>query len=144
MSVREALNHRIAREIMGLTPDEFFDDGTSVWWISDSGERRFLIAGFVDQPELESGYTEWQPHQNVAQALQAVDALVEKHPAIRYWLAYKPLGRPDPDYWFTLWHPYCELYGHSLHGAGCTRAKAICLAIEKWLDAQKEKQYDQK
>jgi len=120
-----ALAARLAKEVMGLTPDEFFDDGTSVWWVSDKGKRRFLIAGFVDQPVPE--YADWQPHLDIAQAVLVLDAIVA-HGAD----ASLKMHHHDPQREAWLVPPECR--GPCNLGLHDKLASAICLAAEAWLD----------
>ena len=125
----KALADRIAREVMGLIPDEFFDDGTSVWWVSDNGERHFLIVGFADQPELESRYTEWQPHNDVAQALAVLDRIAETY---HYGHSIFLLASHLTHYRVLIWKGFgCVGMWQGEH---TSRAKAICLAIEKFME----------
>jgi len=148
-----ALDEKLAREVMGWHKwDELPENAHRAYWQAIKEEPdEYSLAHNEQQwwsldesgcPDGEKWLSDWQPHEDVAQALMALDALVDKHPDIRYWLAYKPLGRPDPSYWCTLWQPYCELYGHSHDGSGAIPAKAICLAIRQWMDAQKEAEDD--
>ena len=97
----------------------------SFWW-KKHPEYRWIHAEAI---------REWQPHEDVAQALMAARKIVE-----RGWgFQLRIFTYPEP---LTL-KSAAELWTYdTLPSEGCadTDAKAICLAIEQWLDAQKEAQ----
>jgi len=144
----QALDQRIACEIMGLltwddltpaerqdyidvTPKKFLDMSLERWkknYWKRQHESVFPLHAF-------SG---WQPHLDVEQALRALDTVADKYPDVGYTLERATpkrlrsymcaFGNPDAPETLTF---------------APTLREAICLAIEQFLDAQKEEQHAQ-
>lgn len=128
----QALDARIAREVMGW-----------VKWDGLPVDNQELVAIYNRRIWLrldESGcphstdllYKDWRPHENVAQALMAVRKIVQQGWAfqLRIYIDYREphVLKSAAELWNYDVLP-CEGYEE-------TDSKAICLAIEAWLDAQ--------
>lgn len=88
-------------------------------------------------PTMVMWIYDWQPHNDVAQALMAADKICDQG-----WdRELTRLGSAKKRYAsFWKYRPIGDCY--TLHGYADTNAKALCLAMEKWMDAQREKQDD--
>lgn len=120
----QALDARIAR-MMGFEQKEAHGEG-ALFWVSDDGEEYL-----VERPDSYAwmDWDVWQPHKNVAQALEAAEALF----ALGYSLeiARYPYYEMEHEVW--IWSPRP---GHdNWFGRHTMRAKAICSAIGAFLDA---------
>ena len=114
-----ALDERLAREVMGWHKHLF-------WWSLDESGCPVSVHLIPD----------WQPHKNVAQAIEVADMLIDQHPDMRYTL------QRDPRLYWCFFHFSPEWSTVRYVGFECTLAEAICLAAEQWANAQKEVQDD--
>jgi len=151
----QALDDRLAREVMGWCG---WDDIPE----SDRNELRepldggfdYLAAGFsVSEYEAFSVAThrafwwqkhpehgwdhaydcrDWQPHEDVAQALGVLDAIISRGFDADLRILYH-----DPKH--QAWIRPADFSFGACMGRHIERAKAICLAAERWANAQKEK-----
>ena len=96
--------------------------GSAWWWRNPDGFG------------LECRVDSWQPHKNVAQALMVKDKIMRDD-----W-CFDLSNRPDTLAIVYFWQMLHSLVG--IHGKAETDAKAICLAIEAWLNAQKKESDD--
>ena len=121
----QALDARIAREVMGRLDGQMAPSLRLIDKAPPDSEACDLYQ--VVRPV-------WQPHKNVAQALMVKDKIVRDD-----WcfdLSNRP-GTLAVVYFWQMLHPMIGIQGKAE-----SDAKAICLATEAWLDAQKEKQDD--
>jgi len=138
-----ALDQRIACEIMGLltwddltpaerqdyidvTPKKFLDMSLERW------KKNYWKRQYESVFPLHA-FSGWQPHLDVEQALRALDAVRVKGHDISI-----DQKTGEPRCWVTIW---MENAPHIVETHDLL-PKAICLAIEQWLDAQEEEQQD--
>ena len=130
----QALGRRIAREVMGWVQwDELSADNQQL--IPIYNRRTWLTLDELGCPHsTDLLYKDWQPHKDVAQALMAKDHIVKQAwPGCRFTM--DSVQHSGSRAWFRRGE---QIY----HGDHKTDAKVICLAIEEWMDAQKELQDD--
>ena len=129
----QALDARIAREVMeyytwdGLTAkhhEEPPPEPINPWWWADGEDGATIVVQM----------RHWQPHKDVAQALAALEVLRAKGHDTS--IDQKAGG---PRCWVTIWSKNAPRHIVEIHDL---LPKAICLALESWLDAHKEKQDD--
>ena len=143
------LDERLAREVMGLCKwDELPEAARQTYWrivekepegwSLETYNRRQWWFVFVNEsgcPWADYSIREWQPHMAVTQALSVLDriAKIRRHGHSIFLLA-PHLTR----YRVLIWEGFgCVGIWRGEHAS---RAKAICLAIKAYLDAQKEAQ----
>ena len=128
----QALDARIAREVMGWhqNPNAIaYPD-----WLNEEGKATgYCLFGALP---YRMSFPAWQPHKEVAQALMAVRKIVQQGWGfqLRIFIDYR-----EPDALKSA----AELWNYDVlpsEGYEETDPKAICLALEEWMDAQKEKQ----
>ena len=144
----QALADRIAQNVMGYGLwDELPEEARKTYWDrmmgsssweSDDTLRIWVLAYNRDKwwsvlesgcPDSEEDIADWQPHLDVIQALMAADKICDqgwdreltrltrsKRRYASFW-QYHPVGQDQYD------------------GVADTNAKAICLAIEKFMEA---------
>ena len=122
----QALDARIAREVMGLK--QACIDG-DLCWVTPAFNYRYLVCDSAIL-RIEPEYKVWQPHKDVAQALMAADKICDQG-----WdRELQRLGNAQRTY-ASFWR-YDPFDPQTLGSYADSDAPAICLAIEKWLDAQ--------
>ena len=111
-------------EALGEGPDEYrmTHNGLRWWYIDELG-----------CPDTDYRLSEWQPHEDVAQALMALDTVAEKYPDVGYTLE-RATPKRLRGYMCALGNPDAP---ETLAFAPTLR-EAICSALEKWMDAQEK------
>ena len=137
----EELSRRIAQEVMswkewGALPE---DARRKFWKVMETQPDEYDLAFNRDKwwsvlesgcPDSEEDIVGWQPHNNVAQALMVLDRIAETyHYGHSIFLLASHLTR----YRVLIWEGFgCVSMWQGEH---TSRAKAICLAIEAWANA---------
>jgi len=140
------LDERLARELMGLhkwgeLPEdarraywEIIDEEPDEYWLVHN-ERQWWSLDESGCPDGEEWLSKWQPHLDVTQAMDVLEALSQK--GINYSITR-----------FAKHEIIVQLWGY-LRGRFCVRRqtgkivrRTICLAAERWANAQKEVQDD--
>jgi len=124
----QALDEQLAREVMGLHIFVPISGGRE--WRDNSGVSHY---GVIDHGHSHSKLPRWQPHEDVAQALGVLDVVVRRGFDADLRIRYHD---PKHQAWIR---PADFCFGVCM-GRHTGRANAICLAIEKWANAQKEEQ----
>lgn len=124
----QALDARIGRKVMGWVPGRTRNGAYKIWQTPNYDRTKYLVDR--DWAATGGGLEFWQPHKNVGQAMLVKECIVkERWPGCRFSMD-------------SIQHLHCrvsfERSGQVYRGSHMVDAKAICLAIEKWLDAQKE------
>ena len=141
-----ALVEKLAREVMGWHKwDELPENAHRAYWQAIKEEPdEYSLAHNEQQwwsldesgcPDGEKWLSDWQPHEDVAQALMAARKIVERGWGFQlgtFTYPEPPVLKSTAEFW-----TYDTLPSE---GYAETDAKAICGAIEQWLDAQKEAQ----
>ena len=135
-----ALADRIAREVMGCTKwDDLLENAQWIHWsmIEEDPDEWNLTFNrekwwFLDEsgcPDYEYSIEEWQPHNNVVQALTILDRIAETyHYGHSIFLLASHLTR----YRVLIWKGFgCVGMWQGEH---TNRAKAICLVIEEFME----------
>ena len=128
----QALDARIAQEVMGWILKRYseaptFDAQRLVWYVPVGNQRQSL--------QFRMWKEEWQPHKDVAQAMMALDVVVKRG-------FDTDIKTRHYDSLREIWIVPAECRGPCWLGVHESRAKAICLAAEQWMDAPKELQDD--
>ena len=119
------LDARIAQEVLGLHILVPISSGRE--WRDNCGVSH---DGVVDAGSSHSELPAWQPHLDVTQALMVADTVREQ--GWKWRLEQYPGTLVEARFWRYL--------GPIFEAHATTVAEAFCLAVAKWLDAQKEKQ----
>jgi len=138
----QALDACIAQEVMGLKQACIDDD---LCWVTPTFNYRYLVCDSAIL-RVEPEYKVWQPHKDVAQAMQTLDEMSSRRKGIMH-------------NWFYRIQSYPQVTGHLynvfLHTGIYPRhsqaplvleysadayilTHAICLAVEQVMNTQKE------
>ena len=118
----EEMNRIIAEKVMGFH------------WVADYGTGHYSPTGaWLDSSGGVQYWTEvWEPTENVAQAIEAVEGWRGNIKG-RFWKLESPFHHPDGDIdkEFQVFIHWDDDYYHSLDALGETPALAICNALVK-------------
>jgi len=141
----QALDEQLAREVMGWRKwDELPEDARRAYWKRTGGEPEEwewynrLFWWSLDEsgcPTTEILLPDWQPHEDVAQAMEVLKALQVKILEHQGWATATLTIRLSPG--------RCRLKVANILGPRADDVpKVICLTAEQWANAQKEAQDD--
>ena len=119
----QELSDLLARDVMGLIQVESLY-GLGKLWDSENGHEYHVAL----TPCYGTFYKVWQPHNDVAQALAVLDRIAETY---HYGHSIFLLASHLTHYRVLIWKGFgCVGMWQGEH---TSRAKAICLAIEKFM-----------
>lgn len=133
------LGKRIAQEVLEMTPGWTRHGSYKVWHASGSDGEPTKYLTERTWAAIEHGYEFWQPHKNVAQAMLVLRTLLVK--TGRHVEAELHMRPPPGRCRATIqnWVATGGIPARLVRGSYAdNEVQAICLAVEKWLDAQKE------
>jgi len=148
----QVLDHRIARKVMGWFKwDELPEILRLIFWkVIETQPDEYDLAFNRDKwwsvlesgcPDSEEDIVGWQPHNDVAQAVLARDRIVEQ--GWDFVLGASVSGQCEVLV-VASFVPEAGVGMFESERSAATDGKAICLAIGRWLDAQKDKQNEPK
>jgi len=138
------LDERLAREPMGWCkwgelPEaarraywEIIDEEPDEYWLAHN-EQRWWYIDELGCPDTDYRLSEWQPHLDVTQAMDVLEALSQK--GINYSITRFAKHEIIVQLWGYLRGRFCVW-----RQTGKIVRQTICLAAEQWANAQKEEQ----